>query len=196
MEVLATVALAVILFTSSNIDDIFVLLSFYADPRFGTRQVVLGQYLGMAVLVAASTLASLLSWVLPMAYVGLFGLLPIGIGLRRLVALDAQPDSNEQESRGRFGRTLTVTAVTIANGGDNIGIYTPVFVTHSVTAIAVITVVFVPMVAVWLMFAHWLVNHPALRTPMRRFAHVGTPLVLIGIGVFVLYDSGSISLLR
>jgi cadmium resistance protein CadD (predicted permease) len=196
MEVLATVALAVILFTSSNIDDIFVLLSFYADPRFGARQVVLGQYLGMAVLVAASTLASLLSWVLPMAYVGLLGLLPIGIGLRRLVALNDQSDSNEQRSRGRFGQTLTVTAVTIANGGDNIGIYTPVFATHSVTAIVVITVVFVLMVAVWLMFAHWLVNHPALRTPIRRFAHVGTPFVLIGIGVFVLYDSGSISLLR
>ena len=48
---------------------------FFADPAFRPRQIVLGQYLGIAALVAAS-LAALL---VPRAYVGLTGLLPLAI---------------------------------------------------------------------------------------------------------------------
>src|SRR5262249_52395094 len=95
------------------------------------------------------------------------------------------------------GNVLAVTVVTVANGGDNIGIYTPVFATSTSTStnIGIFIVVFMLMVAGWLLFAHWLVHHPSLGAPIRRYAHLLVPFVLIAIGFFVLYDGGSFSLL-
>ena len=55
---LSIVGLAVVLFASTNVDDLFVLVGFLADPRYETRQVVFGQYLGVATLVAVSLAAS------------------------------------------------------------------------------------------------------------------------------------------
>ena len=48
------VGLAVVLFASTNIDDLFVLLALFADRRVGTRGIVVGQYLGIAILFAFS----------------------------------------------------------------------------------------------------------------------------------------------
>lgn len=37
------VGLAILLFASTNVDDIFVLLGFFADPKYRTRDIVMGQ---------------------------------------------------------------------------------------------------------------------------------------------------------
>jgi cadmium resistance protein CadD (predicted permease) len=39
------------------------------------------------------------------------------------------------------------------------------------------------------------VNHPRLGAPIRRYGHVVTPVVLIAIGLFVLYEAGSFDLI-
>jgi hypothetical protein len=44
---LVTLALAIALFASTNIDDIFVLVGFFADARFRVRDILIGQYLGI-----------------------------------------------------------------------------------------------------------------------------------------------------
>lgn len=197
MENLATVGLAAVLFVATNIDEVFVLLGFFADPAYRTRHIVLGQYLGMAALVLASLVASLVSLVLAPAYVGLLGLLPVAIGVKQLFDLrsgDADAQPGESRNAG-IGNILTVAGITVANGGDNIGAYTPVFATSSVAAIFILLVVFAIMTAAWVLAAHWLVNHPALGAPIRRYGHIVTPFVLIGIGVLVLYEAGSFALI-
>lgn len=192
MEYLAPVGLAIVLFVSTNIDDVFVLLGFFADPKYRLRHVIAGQYLGIGVLVLVSAVASLISLVVALAYVGLLGLLPIGIGVYKWFERE---ESDEREGGG-VGRTLAVAGVTVANGGDNIGVYTPVFATSSTGAMVTIAVVFAILIAVWLIAAHWLVNHPSLGAPIRRYGRIATPFVLIAIGVWVLYEAGTIELLR
>lgn len=192
---LSIVGLAVVLFASTNVDDLFVLVGFLADPRYETRQVVLGQYLGVATLVAVSLAASLALVFLAPAFVGLLGLLPIGIGTKKLIDEWRSRGAEEEALKVRPGSSLAVAAVTIANGGDNIGTYTPVFATSSATEIAILIVVFAIMVAIWLWFSHWLVNHRTLGAPLRRYGHIVTPIMLIGIGFYILYRSGSLSLL-
>lgn len=193
---LSTIGAAIALFAATNIDDIFVLLGFFADPKFRPRQIIVGQYIGILALVAVSIAASLVSLVLPPAYVGLLGILPVVIGLKKLFDLwkGGEEEVDVTAARG-FGNVLAVTAVTVANGGDNIGIYTPVFATSTSFQIGVFVAVFVAMVAIWLAFAHWMINHPSLGAPIRRYGHVVVPFVLIAIGFFVLHEAGSFSLL-
>ena len=192
---LNTIGLAAVLFTTTNIDDVFVLISFFSDSKYRTWQVILGQYLGIGLLVAVSILGSLISLVLASQYVGLLGLLPILIGLHKLIELrkGVQAESDEVPKIG-LGNILAVAAVTMANGGDNIGIYTPVFATSTLIEIGLICVIFTAMVALWLVFSHWLVNHPSLGAPIRQFGHRVVPFVLIGIGLYVLYEAGTFAL--
>jgi len=191
--------IAVVLFASTNVDDIFVLLGFFADPKFRPRQVVIGQYLGIAALYAASVLASLISLVIPAAYIGLLGLAPIFLGLKKLWMLregsgaDDAPEDHEKVSAGH-GNIVAVAAVTIANGGDNISIYTPLFATRTIDEIAVIAIVFVLMTALWLGVAHFLVNHPTIGRPIRRYGHRAVPFVLVALGTLILYEAGTVRL--
>jgi len=195
---LSTIGAAIALFAATNIDDIFVLLGFFADRKFRASQVIVGQYLGVVALVAVSVVASLISLVIAPEYVGLLGLLPILIGLKRLYDLwkGETDDETDVPAAAGLSNVLAVAAVTAANGGDNIGVYTPAFATSTGAEITIMVVVFAIMVAIWLVFSHWLVNHPSLGAPIRRYGHIAVPFALIAIGIFVLHEQNSLSLLQ
>ena len=192
--------LGITLFAATNIDDTFLLLGFFADPKYRAHRVVIGQYLGIATLVAISLLAALIALVIPPAYVGLLGLAPIAIGAKKLIDLWGGRDESEEElerhpASAARGQVLAVAAVTIANGGDNIGVYTPVFAVRSGIETAVIIGVFVLMTAMWCSIAHWLVHHRTIGAPIRKYGHLILPPLLIGLGLSVLLESRSFALL-
>ncbi|MDT7815645.1 MAG: hypothetical protein QOJ51_6336 [Acidobacteriaceae bacterium] len=188
MTQLPLLALAITLFASTNIDDLVVLIGFFADRRFRTRDIVAGQFAGVAALFLASASGSLLSLVIPRAYLGLLGILPIVIGIRKLSDLRRDASAPENSSQGSVAG---VTLVTIANGGDNIAIYIPAFAVHSGAENAVIAMVFVAMTALWCMLAHWMVNHRRFGAPLRRYGHIFAPMVLIGLGLVIIYKAGT-----
>jgi cadmium resistance protein CadD (predicted permease) len=199
-SLLALIGMAIVLFASTNVDDVFVLVGFFSDKRFRTRDTVLGQYVGITALFSASVAASLFSLVIPRAYIGLLGVIPILIGGMKLFELYQQRDPTEEtldrhsDANGN-GRVATVALVTLANGGDNIGIYTPSFAIHSAHKIIAIALAFVVMTALWCFVAHTIVNHPKLGSPIRRYGHRVTPVVLVALGVLILYQARSFGLL-
>ncbi len=193
MAPLTDLGVAIALFASTNIDDVFVLIGFFSDPRYRPRQIVIGQCLGIAALVLASLVGALLSLVVPPAWLGLLGLVPVALGFRRLLALRADAEDEPATWTASIGNALAMAGVTIAHGGDNLGIYIPVFATSSGPRLGLFVAVFAVMTALWLGLAHWLVRHPALGAPIRRIGRIATPVVLIGIGVMVLVEAGTLS---
>jgi cadmium resistance protein CadD (predicted permease) len=194
--------LAVVLFLSTNVDDLVVLIAFFANSRFRARDVVAGQYAGLAVLFIVSVAGALLTLAIPKAYLGLLGIFPILVGIKKLLELrqdraQAAPTKDLVAPTGSQGNIASVALVTVANGGDNIGVYIPSFAVHSGSQVAVIAVVFVAMTALLCLLAHGVVNHPRLGAPLRRYGHIFAPLVLIALGILIIHDAGSIpSLLR
>ena len=191
--------MAVVLFASTNIDDIFLLVGFFADPKFRARDIVIGQYAGIMALFCVSLAASLLSLAIPPAYIGLLGIIPILIGAKKLFDLYRKRDqTNEQLKPGAAAgvrqQTTAVAMVTMANGGDNIVIYTPLFALRTAFEIALIALVFVVMIALWCFTAQAMVNHPRLGAPIRRYGDRIGPIVLIALGALILYQAGSLSL--
>lgn len=200
MDLISTLGVAVVVFASTNVDDIFVLMGFYAEPRFRSRDVVAGQTIGIAALFAACVVFSLVSLVIPEAFVGLLGLVPIAIGGKQLFDLRRGRESADEglqpiPAGGAHVPAFTVAAATIANGGDNIGVYTPLFATRTGCELALIGVVFAAMTALWCAVGHWMVKHRTLGAPIRRYGHRITPFVLIALGVLILHDAGSFELL-
>jgi cadmium resistance protein CadD (predicted permease) len=85
---------------------------------------------------------------------------------------------------------LSVTAVTFTNGGDNIGVYVPLFSKYNTGGqISGHIVVFMIMTAIWCMVAYYFVNHPLIVSRIRRIGNIVLPFVLIGLGTFILAES-------
>jgi cadmium resistance protein CadD (predicted permease) len=191
MDSFALIGLSVVAFASTNIDDAFVLVGFFADKSFRTHEVVIGQYAGISALYVISVIAGLFSLVIPPAYIGLLGLAPIVVGIKKLYYLWRNRQAKELDWRGR-GHRLAVAAVTLANGGDNIAVYTALFATRTGFEVPVIGVVFAVMTGLWCLGAHWLVNQRAFGAPIRAQADRIVPFVLIGLGVLILIRTGAI----
>jgi cadmium resistance protein CadD (predicted permease) len=82
---------------------------------------------------------------------------------------------------------LAVASITFSNGGDNIGVYTPMFAQHnSVSQVTTLIAVFMAMTAVWCIAAYYLVNHPLVASRIRCIGHIVMPFVLIGLGIYIL----------
>jgi cadmium resistance protein CadD (predicted permease) len=63
-----------------------VLLGLLADRTYRSRTVLIGRYMGFALLVAASLIGALASMVVPTACIGVLGFGPILVGLSKLWA--------------------------------------------------------------------------------------------------------------
>jgi cadmium resistance protein CadD (predicted permease) len=187
-DALLLVGVGTVVFAATNVDDIFVLLGFFADPRFGLRHVVLGQCLGIAALIAASIVFSLVGLVIPPAYVGLLGVVPLALGLWQLFQRKS-PVEDEQPASPR-ANVLAVAAVTVANGGDNLAVYTPLFATRGPWEIALLAAVFLVMTGLWCVVARYLVHHPMLGQPIRKYGRILMPWVLVALGAYILAESG------
>jgi cadmium resistance protein CadD (predicted permease) len=159
----ALITIGIISFAATNIDDIFILTMFFSSSSssFPTRQVVVGQYLGIGLLVTISALGSFISIAVPTYIIGLLGIVPIGIGVKKLIELRTKKrkDTKSQQTvQMRIKSHLSfvsVAAVTFSNGGDNIGVYTPLFAKYNAASqITALAIVFMAMTAVWCIAAY------------------------------------------
>ena len=193
MELIIT---SIVAFASTNIDDIFILMLFFANKEYKVKDVVLGQYLDIIALVATSFIGSLIGLIIDQNYVGLLGLFPVYLGIRGIIKLIQHQGKSEPESAkisaSKLNKTLSVAAVTIANGGDNIAIYIPLFGTLLIQQQAIMIAIFLVMVAVWCFAARYLSKHQAIANSIDKYGHIITPVVLILLGVYILYQSGSL----
>ena len=188
------IAIGVAAFAATNIDDIFVLMMFFSSyMTFPVKQVVLGQYIGIGLLVAISALGSFISLAVPTYIIALLGIVPIVIGVKKLVVFRKKNESNSKQAVQDKKYNLVfaaVAAVTFSNGGDNIGVYTPLFAKYnSVSQITALATIFMVMTAVWCITAYYLVNHPLVASKIRRIGHIILPFVLIGLGIYILTES-------
>jgi cadmium resistance transport/sequestration family protein len=207
---LSAVLVGITSFIATNLDDIVVLVIFFSQvsATFRRRHIVFGQYLGFTALLLLSLPGYFGGLVLPKAWVGLLGLLPLGVGISQLFNRDTdepeiQTVSITSESKASI-RTVTgsllspqayqVAAVTIANGGDNIGIYVPLFASSTFPRLAIIVSVFLVLVGVWCWVAERLTRQRAIALLLSRYGHRAIPFVLIGLGLYILIDSGTLTM--
>jgi cadmium resistance protein CadD (predicted permease) len=171
-------------FVSTNIDDLFILMIFFATLRFPASQIVLGQYIGMGSLIGVSLVGSLITLALPLNLIGLIGLFPIAGGIKELLELHKKDNDEDAEKLSKKLRTkkiqfslLTVAAVTFS-GGEEIGIYTALFATNSdVSAITTSISVVMVLTALWCFLANYFAKHSFIADIFRRIGRRVLPFV-------------------
>lgn len=195
---------AVAMFAVTNIDDIVILALFFgqaAGDRAGVVRVVLGQYVGFAAILLASVVGALGASLLPGSLVPYLGLLPLLLGTRAAWRVwrerhDERADSDHTPESGRQGAptALAVAGVTFANGGDNIGVYVPVFTTTNAAGLVTYCAVFLVMVGIWCMLGLFFATRPIVASALSGWGHILLPVVLIGIGLIILIEGGAFGL--
>ena len=198
---LTTVLQAIGLFAATNIDDIIVLALFFARgarQSGTTARILAGQYLGFAGILGAAILVTIGAGAfLPPAVIPYFGLIPLGLGLWAAWQAwrgDDDDDDDEAKVAGKKVGVWTVAGVTFANGGDNIGVYTPVFLSVEPLAVVAYCIVFLALVAVLVALAKFVATRPPIAEVLERFEHILFPIVLIGLGIVILVSGGAFGL--
>jgi len=197
MEIIFTSLFA---FASTNLDDIFILALFFGGRQFRDKDIVLGQFAGISALIAVSWIGSFIGLVISPAYIGLLGLMPVYLGIKGIIRLTRNQHEDHDVSgtllkKENLYPILAVASVTVANGGDNISIYLPLFAALSIGHQLTMTIVFLAMTAVWCALAKYSTQHPLIKNNIDRYGHIVTPFVLILLGLYILYESGTWQLL-
>lgn len=172
-----TLLTAVISFIGTNIDDIFILTLFFAECK--ALSVISGQYLGIGTLTAVSLLGAYGLGFIPEEYIKWLGLIPIALGIK---AIFDRGDGERKTAVGAFGIAL----VTIANGGDNLGVYIPLFAGYSIPQMIATVLVFALMTALWCLLGEKLSLLPMLKKFLQKYKQIIVPVVFIALGLYIL----------
>jgi cadmium resistance protein CadD (predicted permease) len=195
--IFAAVLTAAVLFAVTNADDILVLTVLNASSRAGGRprrwQIWAGQYAGFAVLVAVSVVAAAGLTLVPVGWLWLLGLLPLGLGVGKLAAAIRARRAGRYISPAVATGLAGVIGLTIANGGDNIAVYTPVFRTSGVSGSAIIIAVFMAGVALYCLASSGFAGQRPVTQAVQRWGQWVVPVVFIGLGFYIFYKTGALA---
>lgn len=188
-------------FVGTNIDNCVVTMALVAGaPVERAHRIAAGQVVGFAVLVATAAAAAAVLFEISPRVVGLLGLVPLAIGVHGLLGLRAArggpADRQSKVARRAVGRGFTAAAlITMGAGGDNLAVYIPLFRDGGAVSLATLLVVFVAgeIGVTALILAGG--RHPKVRGIMTRFGAVAVPILLCAVGVLVLVQARTFSLL-
>ncbi|MCM3715420.1 CadD family cadmium resistance transporter [Alkalihalobacillus oceani] len=213
MNLILTILYALGSFIVTNIDDIFVLMLLFSQAssqakasngsavnmqpmgnRIYPRDIVIGQYLGFALLVLISLLATFGVTLIPEEWVGLLGLIPIYLGVKLFIKGEEEDEGAILSSLNKFNKFyLSVAFITFANGGDNIGIYVPFFSTLNNNQLVITVVTFFIMVAVWCLIGYRLARFRYVSETLEKYGRWVIPIVFIGLGIFIMLENETFS---
>jgi cadmium resistance protein CadD (predicted permease) len=214
-----TVKIGLAAAVATTFDDNIYLTGFFSEVNrtFRPQHVVVGEILGFTALVSISLLGFLLGLVIDSIWIGLLGILPILIGVRNLLNLRKANEEESAEDKSinlkrnakykgfdsrkrslwdvlRDRQTYKVSAVTISNGGNNLGIYIPLFASSSIHSLAVIIPVCYLIVFTWLFMSYHLTRTPGIAVVLSRYASKLFPFVLMWLGLRIILDNESYKL--
>ena len=184
---IASIFTSVIAYVSTNIDDIFVIMILLAQAAKGTKgRLIAGHFLGVGILTVISMLGAFGLQNLPLKYVGILGLVPIGLGIKTWF------DRNDEAVEAKAVGLLSMAMITVGNGADNIGVYIPLFTGFSSAERLGAVIVFAVTTALWVFLANTLAEFPRVKSVIEKYKTIAIPVVFIALGVFIILDSGLI----
>ncbi|HEU6307807.1 TPA: CadD family cadmium resistance transporter [Streptococcus pneumoniae] len=195
-----TIISAIGVYISTSIDYLIILIILFAQLSQNKQKwhIYAGQYLGTGLLVGASLVAAYVVNFVPEEWmVGLLGLIPIYLGIRfAIVGEDAEEEEEEiiqilEQSKANQ-LFWTVTLLTIASGGDNLGIYIPYFASLDWSQTLVALLVFVIGIIIFCEISRVLSSIPLIFETIEKYERIIVPLVFILLGLYIMYENGTI----
>ena len=198
---LQTIISALAVYVSTSIDYLLILMIIFSqnDTRRRIKVIIGGQYLGMGILVAFSLFAAFVLNFIPQDWViGLLGLIPLSLGIRLALKREDPEDENvlkKMEARGSNPLFWTIALITVASGGDNLGIYIPYFTALTWPEITIALIVFAISIAILCYFSYKLSKISLVSETIEKYKRPVVSLIFIGLGIYIMVENGTIQTL-
>jgi len=198
-----TILTATSVYISTSIDYLFLLIILFAQQNDSSirKHIYAGQYFGTGILVAISLFAAYIIGFVPADWmIGLLGFIPIFLGLR--FAFIGEEEENEEEIISKVNQSgtnqlfLTVTLLTIASGGDNLGIYIPYFASIAWAEIFTVLFVFAIGIIILCEISRRISAIPILTETIEKYERLIIPIVFTLLGIYILFENGTINTLK
>ncbi len=178
---------AVLSFAATNLDDIFILMLLFSGAQTARhrRGITLGQFFGVGLLTVASLLGAAGLGLLPRTLLRLLGLVPFCMGLRAWL-YRTKETVDVTVSPMEKGAVLGTALLTVANGGDNLGVYLPLFAGYGWWQSLLVVLIFAIMTGVWCLLGKRLAALPKVHALLQRHGANIVPWVLMLLGLYIL----------
>ncbi len=200
----ATILSSLAVFISTSIDYLLILTIIFVQTRTrkGIFHVIGGQYLGTTILVVVSLLIAFILHFIPEEWIiGLLGLIPIILGIRVAIKKEYEEENeaeevNEKLEAAKANRLFwTITLITIASGGDNLGIYIPYFASLARLDIVIALIVFLIATSILCYIGYKLSTIRLISETLEKYERIIVPIVYIALGIYIMAESGTITML-
>jgi len=189
---------SIIAYIATSIDYIFILLILFVEMKKDSlKDIILGQYVGFTILIVISLLGAFGLTFIPQQWIGLLGLIPMYLGFKTLFK-DKEDDKGDEivESAGKFSKLFfSVTSISLAAGGDNLGVYIPYFTTLNISELVVTLIIFYILVAVSCYISYKLASFKYISEAIEKFERIIVPIVFIALGIMIMYENGTFNIL-
>ncbi|MBD9365596.1 cadmium resistance transporter [Leuconostoc mesenteroides] len=189
---------AVFSYIGTTTDYFVVLLILFGkyQSQKETKPVIIGAYIGNALLVLISLAVAIVLQKVPEEWLlGLIGLIPVYMGIKSYFSNEDEGDEIEERLNNIQPKNILKNVILItfaACGADNTALYIPYFTTVPVATLPIIFAIFIVILTMVIYLAYKFVSVPMVKTFFDRQGDLIQMIVYVALGLYVLFEAGSI----
>ncbi|MDH3401309.1 MAG: cadmium resistance transporter [Chromatiales bacterium] len=183
-------------FIATNTDNLILLVALLSRHAGHRAPVIAGYLAAMAILFGASFAIGRTAELIPetyLGYVGYLGIIPLLMGINGIIAAlrPAQQDSSLPTPKLMLpGAVVATTMLTqLSNGVDTLLAFSTLFADSLTPVDTLVLVTAASMAMLFAVTAVYILEHQALGNWLKRASVYLTPLLLTGVGIFILLDT-------
>ena len=194
-ETLTIIGVTAGAFIGTNLDNLVLLVALYSGYKQQSRMVTVGYFTGMTLIGLICFVVGEAGEAIPVAYLGMLGVVPMGMGVMALFQLFRENRSGEVASAGINAGPWVVFVTTfmtqLSNGADSIITFSIFLADSSDAADYLIASTFFVMVALFALLARYSLRHRRVSEFLGHYGPYITPFILILVGIFILSNTAS-----
>jgi cadmium resistance protein CadD (predicted permease) len=193
-DVLTIAAMTAAAYIGTSLDNLILLTAFYSRYISHAKLVTAGYIGGMILIGLLIFIIGEAGDLIPVAYLGSLGVIPIVIGVKGLVEqFHKRLPGDPEAAIANGGRTvfLSVLLTQLGNSTDTIITFSVLQFDSKDTMDYVISGTFVLMAFVFAGIGYYAIKHQKLQGFLARYGRWLTPFILILVGIYIINDTAT-----
>lgn len=189
-DVFIIIGIGAVAFIGTNLDNLLLLVAMHARYERQPGTVTAGYCAGMLVIGCIAALIGEVGEFIPLAWLGLLGVVPITMGvfaLWKLFRKDANaPTAAVADADNRLAVFSTLLTTQLSNGTDTVIAFSTLLADSNDRSDYLLFPTFLAMIGVFSALAYYLLRHARARQFLSRYGQYVTPVILILVGVYII----------
>jgi len=194
-EILIIIGVTGVAYIGTNLDNLLLLVAMYSRYERHAGVVTAGYLAGMILIGIITLIIGEVGEFIPLAYLGLLGVIPVMMGLLALWKLYRNTQAAETNNIVSHSKPLAVflalISTQLSNSADSIITFSALYADSTDSSDYVIAPTFLAMAGIFSGVAYYSLKHPKLGRLLSRYGQYVTPFILILVGLYILNDTAT-----